>query len=139
MYDRPHQRIRSSFDRCLHLYHLLCGEQALGYNINVGLNVKGLGDREYLCAWDHLLIPVTKQFAPDLVLVSAGHLRPPTPCASSQLWCTQICCSLYFLVVLGFDCACRDPLGGMEVTTEAFAHLTHKLMQVVMLCCISQS
>ncbi len=66
------------------------------------LNVKGLGDREYLAAWEWILIPVIKQFAPDLVIISAG-----------------------------FDCAVGDPLGGMEVTTECFAHLTAQIMQAV--------
>lgn len=40
------------------------------------------------------------------------------------------------LCVAGFDCAHGDPLGGMEVSSQAFAHLTHLLMdpELVRVC-----
>jgi acetoin utilization deacetylase AcuC-like enzyme len=46
-----------------------------------------MGDAEYLAAFDELLMPVARQFNPDLVLVSAG-----------------------------FDAAEGDPLGGCKLT-----------------------
>ena len=52
----------------------------------------GFGDAEYTRAFDEVVAPVVRQFAPDFLLVSAG-----------------------------FDCDRRDPLGGMEVTGAGFA------------------
>jgi histone deacetylase 6 len=43
-----------------------------GFNMNVGWNDKKMGDDEYLVVWEKLLMPVAKEFNPDLVLVSAG-------------------------------------------------------------------
>ena len=31
-----------------------------------------VGDREYMLAWDHILLPIARQWQPDLVIVSAG-------------------------------------------------------------------
>jgi histone deacetylase 6 len=57
-----------------------------------------MGDAEYLAAFDRVLVPIARSFAPDLVVVSAG-----------------------------FDAASGDPLGGMEVSPAGFAHLTARL------------
>lgn len=46
-----------------------------GFNINVPWSSKGMGDGDYLAAFDLLLAPVLRQFAPQLVLVSAGAHR----------------------------------------------------------------
>ncbi|CAH1153341.1 unnamed protein product [Phaedon cochleariae] len=43
-----------------------------GYNINVPLNVTGLGDSEYLATVLNILLPVAYEFDPDLILISAG-------------------------------------------------------------------
>jgi hypothetical protein len=43
-----------------------------GYNVNVAWEGGGVGDAEYLAAFDELLMPIAHSFAPDLVLVSAG-------------------------------------------------------------------
>src|SRR5438093_1279569 len=51
----------------------------------------GFGDAEYERAFDEVIAPIVRQFAPEFVLVSAG-----------------------------FDCDHRDPLGGMEVTPTGF-------------------
>eukprot|EP00455_Lapot_gusevi_P057854 TRINITY_DN9980_c0_g1_i1.p1 TRINITY_DN9980_c0_g1~~TRINITY_DN9980_c0_g1_i1.p1 ORF type:complete len:275 (-),score=62.46 TRINITY_DN9980_c0_g1_i1:5-754(-) len=71
-----------------------------GFNINVPLPGPNLGDPEYLEVWNRLLVPVLREFSPDLILVSAG-----------------------------FDCALGDPLGGMEVSSECFAEMTRLLME----------
>jgi acetoin utilization deacetylase AcuC-like enzyme len=52
----------------------------------------GFGDAEFARAFDELVIPIARQFAPDFVLVSAG-----------------------------FDCDGRDPLGGLDVTPAGIA------------------
>ena len=68
-----------------------------GFNINVGWNEKKMGDDEYLVLWEKLLMPVAKEFNPDLVLVSAG-----------------------------FDAA-RGDMGECEITAECFARLARSL------------
>ena len=43
-----------------------------GFNINVPWEQGRCGDADYLAAWDHILIPVAKEFNPDIILLSAG-------------------------------------------------------------------
>jgi acetoin utilization deacetylase AcuC-like enzyme len=52
----------------------------------------GFGDAEFARAFDEIILPIARQFAPDFVLVSAG-----------------------------FDCDGRDPLGGLDVSPAGFA------------------
>jgi acetoin utilization deacetylase AcuC-like enzyme len=54
----------------------------------------GCGDAEYAQAFDQVIVPVVRQFAPDFVLVSAG-----------------------------FDPDYRDPLAGMQLTPAGFTHM----------------
>lgn len=77
------------------------GPDGQGHNINMPLNGDENGDPEYLLTWEKLLIPIATAFKPDIILVSAG-----------------------------FDCAVGDPLGQLQVSTNAFGHLTQQLMQV---------
>ncbi|KAK2632056.1 hypothetical protein EUGRSUZ_L02060 [Eucalyptus grandis] len=70
-----------------------------GYNINVPWENGRCGDADYLAVWDHILIPVAKQFNPDMILISAG-----------------------------FDAAVGDPLGGCRVTPYGYAMMLKKLM-----------
>ncbi|XDV49512.1 hypothetical protein PO909_018747 [Leuciscus waleckii] len=70
-----------------------------GYNVNIPWNGGKMGDPEYMAAFHHLVMPIAREFAPELVLVSAG-----------------------------FDAARGDPLGGYQVTPEGYAHFTHQLM-----------
>jgi acetoin utilization deacetylase AcuC-like enzyme len=71
----------------------------LGRNINIALPSAGLGDAEYLESFASVVVPACREFGADLTIISAG-----------------------------FDCAAGDPLGGMEVSSECFAHLTHMMM-----------
>lgn len=53
-----------------------CGAgQGLGFNVNIawsgGLN-PALGDAEYLAAFRTLVMPIAREFEPDIILVSAG-------------------------------------------------------------------
>ncbi|ROL48409.1 Histone deacetylase 6 [Anabarilius grahami] len=72
-----------------------------GYNVNIPWNGGKMGDPEYMAAFHHLVMPISREFAPELVLVSAG-----------------------------FDAARGDPLGGYQLTPEGYAHFTHQLMSL---------
>ena len=69
-----------------------------GYSINIPIP-KGYGDGEYAAILQALLTPLTAEFKPDLILVSAG-----------------------------FDPHASDPYGGMRLTPTGFAALTRCLL-----------
>ena len=46
--------------------------QGTGYNINVPWENGWCGDADYFAVWDHILIPVAKEFNPDMIIISAG-------------------------------------------------------------------
>jgi histone deacetylase 6 len=60
-----------------------------------------MGDAEYAAAFEGVLEPIAGEFAPDLVLVSAG-----------------------------FDAAEGDPLGSMRVTPAGYAWMTSRLSRL---------
>jgi acetoin utilization deacetylase AcuC-like enzyme len=70
-----------------------------GFNVNVAWNGKGMGDCEYLAAWQRVLVPLARQFAPQLVLLSAG-----------------------------FDAAAGDDMGQCDVSPLGFAVLLRHLL-----------
>jgi len=74
--------------------------KGLGYTVNVPLPA-GTSDREFLRAFREGLEPAARNFQPDFVLISAG-----------------------------FDAHRSDPLGGMNVTAEAFAEMTRVVKQI---------
>ena len=76
-----------------------------GYTINVPLP-GGQGDADYLAAFRQLLLPVAREYAPQLILVSAG-----------------------------FDGHQDDPLADMRVSTGGFADLTCVLRGLAAECC----
>ncbi len=78
---------------------------AEGYTVNVPLP-GGQGDQDFVRIYQDVLEPIANQFAPDLVLVSAG-----------------------------FDTYYLDPLGGMGVTEEGFAEITRILRRIAETCC----
>ncbi|XP_033218700.1 histone deacetylase 6 isoform X3 [Belonocnema kinseyi] len=69
-----------------------------GYNVNIPWNEKGMGDAEYIAAFQQIVLPIAYQFDPELILVSAG-----------------------------FDACAGDPLGGCNCSPELYGHLTHWL------------
>ncbi|KAF8083756.1 hypothetical protein N665_0754s0012 [Sinapis alba] len=74
-----------------------------GYNINVPWEQgRRCGDADYIAVWDHILIPVTKEFNPDIILVSAG-----------------------------FDAAIGDPLGGCFVTPYGYSVMLKKIVMAL--------
>ena len=74
-------------------------QSSCGKNFNIPLNKFGLGDEDYLSIFHQILMPVTHEFCPDLILVSAGY-----------------------------DSAIGCPEGQMKVTPAAYGHLIHTLM-----------
>lgn len=82
-----------------------CGEgKGLGFNINVawsgGVNPP-MGDAEYLAAFRTIVMPIAKEYDPELILVSAG-----------------------------FDAAIGHPppLGGYKVSPACFGYMTRQLL-----------
>jgi histone deacetylase 6 len=52
-----------------------------GFSVNVAFRSAGYSDAEYASAFEHVVMPVARQFAPELVLVSAaGSPRFPPVC-----------------------------------------------------------
>jgi histone deacetylase 6 len=79
-----------------------CGAQeGLGYNVNIPWSTKGMNDADYLHAFQKVVMPISREFNPDLVIISAG-----------------------------FDAAVGDPIGENEVTPAGYAHMTHMLMSL---------
>ncbi|KAG5412184.1 hypothetical protein IGI04_008503 [Brassica rapa subsp. trilocularis] len=73
-----------------------------GFNINVPWEQgRRCGDEDYIAVWDHILIPVTKEFNPDLIFLSAG-----------------------------FDAAIGDPRGGCFVTPYGYSVMLKKVCVV---------
>ncbi len=79
--------------------------EGTGYTINVPL-APGQDDTVYVGIFERILRPVALEFAPELILVSAG-----------------------------FDIHFDDPLGGMDITPEGFAALTRSILDTAETCC----
>lgn len=76
------------------------GGAGRGFTVNVPFP-PGCGDAEYLAAFDRVLLPLARAFAPDLVFVSAG-----------------------------FDAADGDPLGSMRISPAGYARMTQRLLSL---------
>lgn len=76
-----------------------------GYTVNIPLPT-GYGDGDYVSIFDKVLRPITLEYNPDLILVSAG-----------------------------FDIYFNDPLSSMNVTPHGFSGLTRMLMDLADECC----
>ena len=71
-----------------------------GRTVNVGWPA-GMGDAEYLAAFDRVLLPIARAFEPRLVLVSCG-----------------------------FDAAAGDLLGGMRLSAAGYAAMTERVLSL---------
>lgn len=69
-------------------------QMARGTCVNIGWPHGGMGDAEYMAAMNHVILPITASFAPDLIILSAG-----------------------------FDAAEGDPIGGCHVSPQCYAHM----------------
>lgn len=82
--------------------HLHCGSGAgVGKNVNIPWTKNGMGDADYVYAFQQVVMPIATEFDPDLVIIAAG-----------------------------FDAAEGDMLGGCKVTPAGYAHMTHMLMSL---------
>ena len=72
-----------------------------GTSINIAWDGPGASDGDYMTAFRYVVLPIAKQWGPDLVIVSAG-----------------------------FDAAQGDPLGECCVTPHAYGHMTAMLAAV---------
>lgn len=70
----------------------------VGKSVNVAWNGGGMGDSDYAMAFERIVLPMAREFKPDLCIVSAG-----------------------------FDAAEGDPIGGCAVTPAGYGYLTHAL------------
>ncbi len=71
-----------------------------GFTINIPLP-GNQGDRDFATIFDDIVVPIGREYRPQLILVSAG-----------------------------FDIYRGDPLGAMEVTAQGFAYLTRALVSL---------
>jgi len=72
-----------------------------GRNVNIAWHDQGMGDGEYMAAFQRIVMPIAQEFDPDFVIISAG-----------------------------FDAAAGDELGGCFVTPACYSHMTHMLMSL---------
>ena len=75
-------------------------DEGTGFSVNVPLP-SGCADSDYALAMDDVIVPILREFAPELIIVSAG-----------------------------FDAHRNDPLSGMLLTAEAYESITRKLVGV---------
>ncbi|TDI34416.1 MAG: histone deacetylase [Acidobacteria bacterium] len=75
-------------------------EEGEGFTLNVPMP-PGMGDPEFLRIFRDVVVPVGLEFAPELILVSAG-----------------------------FDAHRDDPLGGMNLTRDGYAGITHEILRL---------
>nr|CAH8845386.1 unnamed protein product [Trichobilharzia regenti] len=80
-------------------YDFIGSGRGRGYNVNISLNEKDVGDSDYLTIFHRIILPLAYEFDPELVLISAGY-----------------------------DSAFGCPLGELNLSPAVYAHLTHKLM-----------
>lgn len=71
-----------------------------GYTVNLPMP-RGWGDADFQPLFEDIVDPICRQFEPEFVLISAG-----------------------------FDAHRRDPLGGLNMTEEGFAHLARVLLRI---------
>ncbi|KAJ9174078.1 hypothetical protein P3X46_017148 [Hevea brasiliensis] len=76
-------------------------EGAAGYCVNIPWSRGGVGDNDYIFAFQHVVLPIAAEFAPDFTIISAG-----------------------------FDAARGDPLGCCDVTPAGYAQMTHMLYTI---------
>ncbi|KAD4888847.1 hypothetical protein E3N88_20920 [Mikania micrantha] len=69
-----------------------------GYCVNVPWSRGEVGDNDYIFAFEHIVLPIAREFAPDFTIISAG-----------------------------FDAARGDPLGCCDVTPVGYAQMTKML------------
>ncbi len=72
-----------------------------GFNVNIPWPKKGAGDADYRAAFELVVEPIVRSYAPDLVIVAAGY-----------------------------DAARGDPLGGCNLTPAGYFDMTRRLQRL---------
>lgn len=82
--------------------HTVVGEgRGKGYSVNVPWSKPGKGDGDYIYAFERVILPIAREYSPDLVIISAG-----------------------------FDAADGDIIGGCKVSPNGYAYMTHALKSI---------
>ncbi len=76
--------------------------KAVGKTVNVPLPM-GTTEDDYLASIDEVIVPAVIGHEPDLIFISAG-----------------------------FDAHAQDPIGGMQLGTDSFASITHRIVEAAM-------
>ncbi|KAJ7783256.1 histone deacetylase complex protein [Mycena metata] len=100
LYISLHRYERGEFYPCGPFGSLLSSGEGpgLGYSVNIPWPEKGMGDADYIHAFQKIVMPIAMEFAPELVIISAG-----------------------------FDAAAGDDLGECLVSPNGYAHMTYML------------
>jgi histone deacetylase 6 len=86
-----------------------------GSSVNIPWPGKGMGDAEYIYAFQKIVMPIAMEFAPELVIsMSNGFVTLPALMTRD-------------IVSAGFDAAVGDTLGECYVSPAGYAHMTHML------------
>eukprot|EP01084_Bolivina_argentea_P022525 41862_1 len=80
--------------------------KGIGKTVNVPLFMN-CGDNEYKIVFKNILIPIIEEFKPEMILISAG-----------------------------FDAACGDPLGGMNVTPYCYGFMISEMRKLCSKICL---
>ncbi|KAG1347977.1 hypothetical protein COCNU_06G018060 [Cocos nucifera] len=101
---------RIDTSRCFHhtlgilqgYFELVVGTMdAKGYSVNIPWSCGGVGDNDYIFAFQHVVLPIALEFAPDITIISAG-----------------------------FDAARGDPLGCCDLVVVLFFNLIVATLQL---------
>lgn len=87
-------------------------------NVNIPWRSQGMGDADYMLAFQQVVMPIAYEFDPDLVI------------GMSELIKDQSRLTNVSQVSAGFDAAAGDDLGGCFVTPACYAHMTRSLMNL---------
>lgn len=90
-----------SRDRCSNGPRAVGEKEGTGFNINLAWSAPDMTDTEYYSAFDSIVLPVAREYQPDLILIAAG-----------------------------FDACEGDSLGDCRVSPNCFGALTQSLRQV---------
>ena len=92
-------------------------------NVNIPWPSQGMGDADYMFAFQQIIMPIAHEFDPDLVI---GKLYNPSP----KRFCLATPSLTISIVSAGFDAAAGDELGGCFVSPACYGHMTHMLMNL---------
>ena len=108
--------------------HSVGAGAGLGHSINVPWNTTAErqtpGDAEYLYAFERVLLPVSPHDHGRLWLRAVGHRKRSCGQVAREFAPDLI------LVSAGFDAAAGDPLGGCNVTPFGYAAMTRALLSL---------